>query len=171
MTSMTDFLRDARCHPLLIYKADKLPACTVLERGSDGAKMYDSLWEIEWDWDPQFVVVICADTEIPERWMGSLRGVKLECIRVAPESIPEMVAQAEPHVCIWPYHNGPRPWCQFGGDEDWTAVVRTRVYYGDEMDAESDSRYYDDVLRLGDLGNRVGDATEGEFTVFTAAHA
>ena len=151
--------------PLLIYKADELPTCHVLERGSDGGRLPDpadcSDVTTSWSWDARYIMVLTSETAIPGRWLNKLERVSIDWIRVVPDSIKTMVASTAPHLCIWRYHDGPRPWCQHGGDEDWTVVMKKCDY--------EEERY--GRLAVDELGNCIHSAEEGEFSVITAAHA
>jgi len=170
MTSFSDFVDAAECDPILIYNADQLPPCTVLARGSAGDPVMDTtFWTVDWSCTPEFVIVITADMDIPEIWLGKMSNVSIDCITVASETIAAMIAEVEPLVCIWNYHKGPRQWCQFGGDEDWTAITRTVVYYG--ADTDRDMRHVYDRLHLRKLSWLAREEEEGEFSVLTAAHS
>lgn len=163
--SFLDFINAAPDSlPMLVYKAGKLPVCEVLEKGSDGGCFpeADDFFTIheEWDWDAKYMLVITEGSPIPGRWLNKLERVSLDWIRVAPDSIKAMVAAAEPYLCIWRYHDGPRSWCQHGGDEDWTTIIKTHDY---------EEEYC--PLLIESLSNWDHEGTEGDFTVITAAHA
>lgn len=164
--SFLDFINAApKSLPMLVYRADELPVCEVLERGSDGGifpEPYDcmSVDIDEWDWNPKYILVITEGTVIPGHWLRKLKDVSLDWIRVAPHSIKAMVAATEPYLCIWRYYDGPRPWCQHGGDEDWTTVIKTHDY---------EEEYCPLLMKSLSNWDHVG--AEGDFTVITAAHA
>jgi len=72
-----------------------------------------------------------------------------------------MMAAKDPYMIIWEYSKGPRAWCQHGGDEDWTTIIKTATY-------ESD--HHKQIISIS-LSNRDHESDEGDFTVITAAHA
>jgi hypothetical protein len=152
---------------MMIYKAKDLPTCEVLERGSDGAEFpepYDCCEvSLDWELDAKYIIVITDGTVIPGSWLNTLKRERatFDWIRVAPDSIRAMVSAAPPYLCIWRHYDGPRPWCQHGGDEDWTVVMKTPDYEEQEYGE----------LRIDDVDNMGHEAEEGEFTVYTGAHA
>lgn len=164
--SFLNFIKDANgTLPTLIYKAKELPACEVVERGSDGGCLpgSDDAYEVykEWDSDASYVLVITEGTAIPGRWLRKIKEISLDWIRVSPESIKTMISSSEPYICIWRYQDGPRPWCQHGGDEDWTTIMKTDDYKREE---------YGPLLRNG-LSTTDYEETDDIFTIITAAHA
>jgi hypothetical protein len=137
--------------------------------------------------DYQIVVPDGMADWLPRSWLHSITHQAPYCsidwIRVTDAMARTLIREGpEPLAAIWEYNKGPRPFCQHGGDEDWTAVVRRSVYCA-ETDAEADAEY-DDTSLYWDLGNNdelrfiafldccgTSQEDEEDFRVFTGAHA
>jgi hypothetical protein len=101
--------------------------------------------------------------------------ITADWIYVSDEVAKELTETHEPFAAIWSYYKGPRQWCQHGGDEDWTAVVRKSVYlHPPEYQDYDDSEIWDhDELHFKAYLDCCGTSYEDEedFRVFTGAHA
>lgn len=101
--------------------------------------------------------------EYPREWLGNLyyyKDIDVDVQVVSNQATVDLLHEKEPLVAIWPYRYGPRQYCQGGGDEDWTAVVRKSTYCEDTLLLHA---------RLGICGTERND--EDDFLIFTGTHA
>jgi hypothetical protein len=173
--SFKQFLHDAgNTAPFLVYRKEECPEFPdAITRGLTCPENDDnnlSEWHpfISFSDDPDYFLVVPLSRRLglPTCWLSGIisQGFEINWILVMDEDILAQfyVDNKEPLVAIWDYKNGPRPWSQRGGDEDWTAVVRMSVY-----SPEVDYLY---LLQHLDYAGAEGVA-EGDFVVYTGAHA
>lgn len=167
-----DFVRDAKGHlPFAVYPA--FPIANAIRRGTDCGdtcectdvclNLSHTLFDHD---DPEYMLVVPesrADVyDLPAHWLTTITYVHKVSMTwgiVSDSVLTSLLHEKDPIACIWAYDTGPRPYCQHGGDEDWTVVVRKSVYT-------------DDVLRFDCLDCcGISQEEEGDFVVYTGSHA
>lgn len=202
-TSFSDFVFDADGEaPILIYRAaDCPPVPDALSRGTDCYAIHQRcdesrscpleaqdlcLTSASWtSFDsqlPNYILVLPPSFmyALPGSWISALRyhnNTYFDWILATPEVVKRTLQEKEPFAAIWAYNKGPRQWCQHGGDEDWTAVVRKSAYLEPKDTYTVDGEEYEnedsDELHFKDYLDCCGTSHEDEedFRVFTGAHA